>query len=437
VRLPDLLTALTAACWVFSIVEIPPIPISPIIYLPFALVALGDRDMWLAWRRVRRSRALQWVVGLLALEALLVLVSQDLSYVTVAEAGRMVAGMVALAGLAMYAASRPERLGRLTVMLLVACGVSLLWYLAELAVGGPFVAVRASLYADIYASQDEGIVETIRSGLTPFRHQLGYQLAAFLPLLLVPVLRPRARRRELLLATVALTVGLTALVASLQRSALVATMISAGLIAWYGRRLGRMMTLGLITGAICVAIASETIRRSDTVAALAESTLFDKLQSQDSKYDSALRAQLQVRALELLWEHPLGLAAADLDWNRVGFRYVYDRMWAVSSEYEKEFAPHNGYLSDAVNLGAGFFLVTVLAVGSVFLTAYRVLRRASLAPPGEQGLAMGIAATVFGLYSFQAMTHNASIVTLEPVSLVALSLLVACDLGAPAPPAER
>jgi hypothetical protein len=50
---------------------------------------------------------------------------------------------------------------------------------------------------------------------------------------------------------------------------------------------------------------------------------------------------------------------------------------------------------------------------------------------------MGIAATVFGLYSFQAMTHNASIVTLEPVSLVALSLLVACDLGAPAPPAER
>jgi hypothetical protein len=355
----------------------------------------------------------------------------------VAEAGRVVAGIVALAGLAMYAASRPERLGRLSGMLVLACGISLLWYLAELAVGGPFVAVRAGLYADIYASQDEGIVETIRSGLTPFRHLLGYQLSAFLPLLLVPVLGPRARRRKLLLAAAALTVGLAALVASLQRSALVATMISAGMIAWYSRRLGRMVTLGLVAGALCVAVASEAIRRSDTVAVLAESTLFDKLQSQDSKYDSALRGQLQVRALELLWQHPLGLVAADLDWNEVGFRYVYDRMWAVSSEYEKEFAVHNGYLSEALNLGIGFFLVTVLAVGIVFLTAYRVLRRSSMAPPGEQSLAVGIAATVFGLYSFQAMTHNASIVSLEPVSLVILSLLIACDVGAPARVAER
>jgi hypothetical protein len=79
VRLPDILTALTVACWVFSIVEIPPIPISPIVYLPFALVALADRDMWLNWRRVRRSRALQWVAGLLGLEALSLLVSQVLS----------------------------------------------------------------------------------------------------------------------------------------------------------------------------------------------------------------------------------------------------------------------------------------------------------------------------------------------------------------------
>lgn len=432
-RLLDLVAGLLVASWVLSIVQIPPIPISPIIYLPFVLLAVADGEMRRAWPRVVRTPAFGWIAALLVLKSLSLVAVGTLSYETFAEVGRVVAGILTLAGLAMYAASRPARLRRLAGILVLTCGISLLWYLAELAVGDPFVSVRNGLYADIYAAHDEGLVETIRSGLTPFRHQLGYQLSGFLPLVLLPLLRARVRRRELLLIVAGLAVGLAALVASLQRSALIAMIISATAIAWYSRRLGRMATVAVAAGTICVAVAGEAIRRSDTVALLAEATLFDKLQSQDSRYDSALRGELQARALELIWQHPLGLVVADLDWNDVGFQYVYDRMRAVSSEYEQGFAVHNGYLGDALNYGIGYLVVTLLAVGCVFGTAYQVLRRGRDDGRGDQGIALGVAGTVFGLYSIQAMTHNASIVTLEPVSLVVLSLLIACALPAPAP----
>ena len=429
VGLRDLVAAATVFCWVCAIVQIPPIPISPIIYLPFVLLALSDADMWRAWRRVGRHPAFLWIAGLLLLKGLYLAVIQPATYGTVAEVGRLAAGIVALVALGAYAGSRPARLSRLVGSLIVACGISLAWFLAELAFGPPFVPIRMELYADIYAAKDEGIIETIRSGLTPFLHLLGYQLSAFLPLALVPALS-RRRTGWLLLVVPGVAIGLLALVASLQRSALAAFAVAVALMAWYGRRIGRTAGVGLAAAALAAVLAAAAIERTGAAAVLADANLFDKLQSQNAEYDSALRGRLQVRALELLVKYPLGLVEADQSWSNVGFQYVYHRMRAVSTEYQQEFAVHNGYLGDALNFGIGFFVVTVLAIGVVFLTAYRVLRQGD-APSGARVWATAIAGTVVGLYSFQAMTHNASILTLEPVSLVMLALLLAVDAPAP------
>jgi hypothetical protein len=426
---------------VLAIVQVPPIPFSPPLYLAPLAVLLADGPMRTAWTRVGSSRPLRWLTALLMLKIVMQLATQPFEYSLFAGIARIVAGWLTLVIAALYGASSVARFKRLGAMLVLATGLSAIWYLLELGVGAPFTVWRQALYADIYGAFDVDLVETIRSGLTPFRHQLGYQIVALLPLAAGFFLQTRRRSWQVAML-LTLVFGLLSLTASLQRSSLAAVGMAGLLFLLTGPRARTLLLLGgaAIGGAV-VAGAILITQRAE-LAAVAENNLFKKLQSEEQQLDSRFRLQLQGRALELLVEYPLGLVASGVDWNEVGFRETYRKLHAAPSFYEAPFAVHNGYLSESVSLGLPFLVLIVILLGSIAVAIWRVVRGWSTAPPEVATLALSVACACAGMYSFQTLTHNASLATLEPSSLFLLALLVAAQqwaatIRASAAPAER
>ena len=422
VGLPDAVMVATLLAWSFHVVQVPPIPLSPLVYMPFAMLA-ACRAEWRATRgALLREPALLWTLAALALHVALMFVVRGIGYGEIAEAGRYVAGMVLLVTLAAYTASDPARCRRALVTVVLASTASVAWFLVELGVpGAPLVEWRVAMYADIYAAQDESIVETVRSGLAPYRHLLGYPLTAVVPLLLVPLLRTGTAASRVVPAA-GLAVASAGLVLSLQRSALAGALVGA-VVLLAGLRSGRALGRAVLVLAAAAAAAVALTRAVPAMAEVMQGTLLEKLQSREGGSDTVFRLHLQARAVELLVQHPLGLPAADLSWTDVGFRHTYERMRAVA-EYEHAFAVHNGYLAPALNYGVGLLVVTLGALAATGAAVLRAVRHDPRDDPAVRAWGVGAAGSVAGLYSFQAGMHNASIMSLEPVTLASLGCLV-------------
>ena len=419
----DLAAAYLVITWIIAVVEIPPIPISPTVYAPFLLVLAADRAMLRGWRRATTQHALWWVLGFLALRAGLEIATGPFEGANHVAAARIIAALVAVAGLAAYGASHPRRWRRLLAFALVAVTASLLWLLLELAVGPPFVEWRVRLYADIYEQQTSFTLDALRSGLAPFGHLLGYQITLLLPVAAIATATAGTLARRLT-GAVALLIAILALGASLQRSALLASAIALSCI-WFVAPIARRR-LVLTFAAVGFAAAGATavaVSQNDTLKALTEASLTAKLRSEEGKRDSNFRMRLQGRAVQVIAQHPLGLRVAGLDWAETGFMHVYRTSREVPADYEMPFAAHNAYLSDGVSLGIGALLAALATVGVLIANAWRQLRAplpSTIAMPARV-----VAGVLIGLLTGQALTHNAGIPTSEPVTMVCCALLIA------------
>jgi hypothetical protein len=421
--LTDLAAAYLVVTWIIAVVEIPPIPISPTVHAPFLLVLAADGAMLRGWRRAKTQRVLWWLLGFLALRAGLEVASGPLEQANSLVAARIVAALVAVGGLAAYGASHPQRWRRLLAFALVTITASLLWFLLELGVGPPFVAWRIGMYTDIYGGQQMIALEVLRSGLAPFVHLLGYQIALLLPVAAVAAATAASVMRRLT-AGVSLLITVLALGASLQRSALLASAIALSSV-WFVAAVPRRRLAGTLVavGLAASGVTALAVSQNDTLRLLAEASLMAKIRSEEARRDSDFRVRLQGRAVTVIAQHPLGLRVAGLDWGETGFMHVYRTSREVPSNYVVPFAAHNAYLSDGVSLGVGALLASLATAILLVVSAWRLLR--APLPPRIAGMARVVAGALIGLLTGQALTHNAGIPTAEPVTMVTCALLIA------------
>lgn len=415
----DALAAFLAITWLISLVEVPPLPIAPSVYAPFILAAAADGRMLTAWDGLARSRIVWWLGGFFVLRAGLELATGPLSAANQLAAGRVVAALTGLLALACYAASSEQRWRRLLMVSAGTLAISLSWFLLELSIGQPLILWRALLYRDIYAGETVLSLDALRTGLAPFVHLLGYQVAFLLPL--STVLAATASTRPVRYMSVVLAVlSLLALAASLQRSALLAAIVALVLATVTapssGPRLARVVAGGAVA-ALLLALAAA--RSNETLRVMAESSLTAKLGSPESGRDSRFRMQLQGRAVEVLAQYPLGLRTAGRDWGETGFMTLHRSTSEVPFDYEVPFAPHNAYLTDGISLGVASVVVGVTVAVLLALHCWRILRAA------PSGAVRGVAAALIGLLTAQALTHNAGLPTAEPATMLAAALVLA------------
>ncbi|MGQ0765576.1 MAG: O-antigen ligase family protein [Gemmatimonadota bacterium] len=419
----DVVAAFLAVTWLISLVEIPPLPIAPSVYGPFILLVAADSRMLTAWERLARSRIVWWLGGFFLLRAGLELATGPFSATNQLAAARVVAALTGLLALASYAASCEKRWRRLLVVSAFVLAISLTWFLLELTVGQPLIVWRAFLYRDIYAGETVLSLDALRTGLSPFVHLLGYQVAFLLPL--SAMLAATARTKVVGHTAIVLTVlSLLALAASLQRSALLASIVALALAAAAApaSRI-RLVRVGLVGAVVAGVLALGAARGNETLRVMAEASLAAKLKSGESGRDSRFRVQLQGRAIEVLSKHPLGLRIAGRDWGEIGFMNVHRRTSEVPFDYEVPFAPHNAYLTDGIALGVASVVAGVIAAVLLLLHAWRVMRSTA------DAAITGVAAALIGLLTAQALTHNAGLPTAEPATMLAAALVLGAGPG--------
>jgi hypothetical protein len=429
----DILMVLTVVSLAYSIVEIPPIAIAPAVYIPIAFLGASLRSMESHGRRLVLSPTFLWIavtmIGVVGVRALYT----PSSFEVIADAGRTIGYLAALLALALYCAASRTLYHRLLATILVVLGVSILWFLCELLFVNPFVRWRLALYADFYRTAPRYLtLERMRSGLVPYLHLLGYQIAAFVPLALVPLLDPVRNRRALVPAAATLLAALLAMVISSQRSALAAILCGAGITLLYARGGRAAVKVGLV--ALVVIFGADTVLKRDDVWAgntLPIANIFEKLASVQASRDAQFRIRLQVRAVELIAKYPLGLRVEGRSWGQEGFMHVHSRMEQAPRYNTGEIAVHNGYLGIPLEFGLPFLFATLLFLRALWKTGRRLIVEREMFSERLRLWIVAVVGTTAGLFAFQVTTHNASFLTLEPVSVLMLALVMGADLLLP------
>lgn len=424
----DVLMAATVATMCYSVVEIPGIPVSPTVWLPLLFAFSARHELRRRGRALVRHPVFAIAAVMMAALVCMRSVFTDSTAEAIADAGRVMSYGAGLGALALYASSSVGRFRRAALTLMVTLAVSLAWFLLELTVVEPFVGWRFQLYAELYAQDTTGFVERLRTGLVPYLHLLGYQVAAFVPLALVPLMETRRRRSQQLLGGGGILLAFVALFISSQRSALLAIVLSLGMVLFFTGGIKMALRMGVLS--LLVVVGADALVRRDmwTGPGTGNNQLFEKLVSEAASRDAEFRLRMQGRGVELVFLHPLGLRAAGLNWVESGFMHVQSRMEQAPRYGVGAIAIHNGYLGTAVDYGLGFLLLAGALLVSIARTALRVMRQRRLLHPDLQLWTVGVAAATAGLYIFQAFTHNASFFTLEPASMLVLGLLLALDL---------
>lgn len=424
-RLEEFLIGLMIFSWVFSIVELLPGTVSPIIFTPFAALASQLRRLPRLIGYVVSTPVAGSLIFLLLLQAILPFVVSGTSDNPLGNAGRMVAGIAFFVAITGYTSSGTVSFYRGLGMFCVALGVSLLWFLLEISVGDPFVTWRFALYLPLYAGQDAAIAETIRTGLTPFLHLLGYQVAILAPILTVVAASRPFTGRLRLLAALALPVCALSVFFSAQRGALVSICIAvAVLIARLKLRTAAraILPFALLVVPMTLWLSTGVGWRSD----LLSTTLLDKVRAEESLSGSVFRAVLQVRALKLIAEHPFGLPVDHKNWVDEGYSVVAED-WSWQAAPDGAIAVHNAYLGPALDFGLIVLIPTVVMMALLLGDLVRLIRSRKVpdfAKDAAAALTLSVVAGAIGLTFILPMTHNAGLLSLEPVSLFVLSQVV-------------
>lgn len=421
----DLLALATLVAQTWALIRVPLLPIAISSALSIAMVVVAPRIF---------INALGLVVRVPFLAALMVIFLFQAAgdsflnlpfYYAAAATARQFIGMSTVVSFLGYLLSNPARPRRFLALLLVLLGISQIWYFCELRLPDLFIPVRAQLYADMYLEESYQkslsaltIARGFRTGLTPRQHGLGYvSCGALAYASLSLALAARGRRTPgnaflLLLAGL----SLATLYYSLQRSAVLGAVVGLGLLylgpfkTTLSTRLPIvLLLLAIAVGAIVpVAVSELTPAKADIVS----KTMVAE--------DYGFRIGLQIQALKLTAQCPLGLRFSGKTWDQDGFLPVAERYDLGGMV---PLAPHNGYLKVFLNygwIGAALVITFLVSAGR---TVLRIVRRPADTPGFPAKTAAVIAASAFGLLFVQSMFHNSSVMTREPVCLVFVTLL--------------
>ncbi len=346
-------------------------------------------------------------------------------YYAAAATARQFIGLSTIISFLGYLTSHPARPRRFLTLLLAILAISQIWYFCELRMPDRFIPIRAVLYADTYLEESYekslsalSIARGFRTGLTPRQHGLGYVSCgalAYASLALMLASRGRIRLANMLLLLLA-ALSIATLYYTLQRSAVLGAVAGLGLLylgpfkTTLSTRLPVvLLLLAIAAGAILpVAISELTPAKANIVS---------KTMTAE---DYGFRIGLQLQALKLTAQCPLGLRFSGKTWEEDGFL-------PVAEKYDlggiAPLAPHNGYLKVFLNygwIGAALVITFLVSAGR---TVLRIVRRPADTPGFPAKTAAVIAASAFGLLFVQSMFHNSSVMTREPVCLVFVTLL--------------
>ena len=455
----DLLAIALVVSWLISVVEIWPIPISPIVYLPFLLLAAGWSILVPWFGPLLRYWPVRFLFVIYAYFIWAEL-SAGWGYSQISQSGRWIAGSLGLMCLAAYARSHSTRLTRLVVTICCLLSLSILWFVLEMRIGGPFIVWREWQYSHLYANVPKWLFENTRSGLTPWLHLLGYQIAAVAPLLALPILLARSDKAMAALIPlpwVAYTLLFIAIWFSAQRAALLAALsvIVALPLIFRTRQAVLMACVIVAAGGTARLAVSETsvtpVPAADSgltspadsgdavplVPAAPEitprrwnnqtlnATIGDKLFKGIYQSELIFRLKLQQRALFLILTSPFGLERAGRTWNVDGLKYVRDRHPVF---YARTIGVHNSILAYSLDEGWVVFVPAVLMLVGLGLISVRLLWSAARQQSRLTAIGGVVTIAFLNVTLLEAMTHNASLLNQEPTSMIFFALLLAVDL---------
>ena len=421
----DVLALATLVAQTWALVRVPLIPIAISSALSIALVVLAPRNFLNGLSLVVRIPFLAVLTLIFFLQAAGDSFLNLPFYYAAAATARQFIGASSIVSFLGYMITNPSRPKRFLTLLLVLLAISQIWYFCELRMPDRFVPLRAQLYADMYLQESYEksisaltIARSFRTGLTPRQHGLGYVSCgalAYAALSLVLAARGRRTTASVLLLLLA-GLSLATLYYSLQRSAVLGAVAGLGLLylgpfkATLSTRLPFVLVLLVISaGSIIPTAVSEFTKPPADIVTKA-------MASQDYGF----RIGLQIQALNLTLQGPLGLAASGKTWADDGFLPVAERYDLAGI---KPLAPHNGYLSVLLNygwVGAGLVITFLVSAANTIL---RVVRQPADTPGFSAKTAAVVAASTFGLLFIQSMFHNASVMTREPVSMAFVTML--------------
>jgi len=421
----DLLALATLVAQTWALIRVPLIPIAISSALSIAMVVLAPRNFLNGLSLVVRIPFLVVLTLIFLLQAAGDSFLNLPFYYAAAATARQFIGASSIVSFLGYLITNPARPKRFLTLLLVLLAGSQIWYFCELRMPDRFVPIRAQLYADMYLQESYEksisaltIARGFRTGLTPRQHGLGYvSCAALAYAALSLILAARGRRQTanvLLLALAALS--LATLYYSLQRSAVLGAAAGLGLLylgpfkATLSTRLPFVLLLVAISaGSILPAAVSEFTKPPADIVT-------KSLAAQDYNF----RIGLQLQALNLALQCPLGLTASGKNWADDGFLPVAERYDLAGM---RPLAPHNGYLSVLLSYGWVGAVLVITFLASTATTILRVVRQPADTPGFPAKIAAVIAASTFGLLFIQSMFHNASVMNREPVCMAFVTML--------------
>jgi len=296
-----------------------------------------------------------------------------------------------------------EKVTRIVVVLLV---LSALWMILSGAIQEPFFSIRKFLYSGHAQRFTTGELDLRNpTGLTFHHFAMGYQLTC--AGVMLPILLLADKRRRLLWSVGCLVVSV-AIVLSGQRSVLPAVGLALLLYMICTRRFPLLLLVGVVTGIAYAAVSSLSLQLNP------EYDIVMKLQRKD---EMAARLGWQMAAMRVIMEHPLGNLNGDLAWVERAMEHGAD----FSIYNWTKFATHNSYLGSILMLGWGGAILMFLSITHMFKRWILPVLRINKAA-GDQWYYLQ--AVVYALVALmvQALFHNSSIFTVEPVSWITVCL---------------
>lgn len=421
----DLIVLATLVAQTWALIRVPYLPIAISSALSIALVVLAPNIFLRSLTVVLRVPFLAVLTIVFVLQAAGDSFLNLPFYYAAAATARQFIGMSTVISFLGYMLSHPRRPGRFLTVLLVLLAGSQIWFFCELRMPDRFIPIRAQLYADTYIEESYQrsvsaltIAQAFRTGLTPRQHGLGYVSCgalAYASLALMLASRGRVRHANALLLFLA-ALSLATLYYSLQRSAVLGAVAGLGL-----------LYLGPFKSTLSTRLPFVLLLMAASVAAIVPVAVSDSSPSRTDIVTKAMTAEdygfrlgLQLQALKLTAQCPLGLTFSNKTWAEDGFLPVAQRYGLAGM---KPLAPHNGYLSVLLNYGWIGAALVLTFLGSAALAILRVVRQPADTPGFSSKSAAVIAASCFGLLFIQAMLHNASVMNREPVCIAFTTLL--------------
>jgi hypothetical protein len=418
-----LLLYVTIAFIGFSIIETPWINIYPQILLPVLLFSWSIHNKKIPRLKTESVVAVLFIIAVCFAGVAEDLWASDLKNL-LQNTIRIATSLMFVAAIAITVNRDSKKIEKIIITSSSIISLSILWFVLEISVVEPFVSLRTSIYQKLY---DETTLvagtEYIRSGLAPFTHMVGYQIAFCLPVSIIMIVKGKRTT----IASVIVTLCLIALFFSSQRSALLGAGFGIILNIRHLIPKERSLSINQIRIAVSAVFAFVIIILLEwDVKVLGQVSIFEKLGSIESNNEAVFRFQLQRKAIELLLANPLGLEVHGLDWINDGFIPILQQSSISDADYfsrntvDGGIAVHNGYLGPALKGG----IIILLLSGIILMYFYRSLCGASTKCPRcfESGRVY-IYSTFISVIVFQSSFHNGSFLTREPISLIVSGLI--------------